>query len=792
VGLYHPTLPRRTSPTATPALPSRGPGAPACGVLLFRSYILAGNTAHYDAVIAALETRGLAPVPAFTAGLDARPAIDAYFRDAAGRATVDAVVSLTGFSLVGGPAYNDTAAAAAVLGALDVPYLALQTLEFQSKEEWQRDPRGLNALQATLQVALPELDGATGPLVYGGRDGGVADGASAPFTDRVELLAARVARLVRLRRTARAARRVAVVLFQLPADAGNTGSAAYLAVLRVALQHASRRCAPRARGRPPRERGRAAGRRHEGNRERFGAPANVHVRVPATSTCGANRSSTRSSARGAGARQAAHRRRVALRHGRAVRETYSWALAAPLRLGGGSDAAALRARLRATHPFCAFYRWIREDFDADVALHFGTHGALEFLPGKQVGLTSACWPERLLGDLPSVYLYASNNPSEGTLAKRRAASTLVSYLTPPLANAGLYRGLAELKATIARLGDSAPSAERAELLDAAEEQARELELAGVARAELGDAPWLARLTEQLAEVERELIPVGLHTVGAVPGAGERAEMLRAIGGCPRPELGVPALADALVRRDGGAGTAAAREADAARCVARLVDAGGPDGALAFAEELGYRRDAAAALFAHLADVDARLRVDQEIPGLLRALDGRFVPPVPGGDVLRNPEVLPTGRNTYGFDPYRLPSAAGVREGRKQADALLARVVADGHALPPTVGLVLWGTDNMKSEGAPIALALALMGAVPRFDSMGRLAGAAQLPLATRAARASTSVVSLSGRVPRPLPPANAASWPEAALLAAQAGGGPDALNFPVRAARPGERAGAGL
>jgi magnesium chelatase subunit H len=141
-------------------------------------------------------------------------------------------------------------------------------------------------------------------------------------------------------------------------------------------------------------------------------------------------------------------------------------------------------------------------------------------------------------------------------------------------------------------------------------------------------------------------------------------------------------------------------------------------------------------------------------------------------------VLPTGRNTYGFDPYRLPSAAGVREGRKQADALLARVVADGHALPPTVGLVLWGTDNMKSEGAPIALALALMGAVPRFDSMGRLAGARLLPLATLGRPRVDVVVSLSG-VFRDLFPLQTRLLAEAALLAAQAEE-PDALNF-VRA-----------
>ena len=111
-----------------------------------------------------------------------------------------------------------------------------------------------------------------------------------------------------------------------------------------------------------------------------------------------------------------------------------------------------------THAFSAFYRYLREDFGAHAVLHFGTHGALEFMPGKQAGLSGACWPDRLIGDLPNFYLYAANNPSEGTIAKRRAAATLISYLTPPVAHAGLYRGLLDLKASIERWRALAPDA----------------------------------------------------------------------------------------------------------------------------------------------------------------------------------------------------------------------------------------------------------------------------------------------------------------------------------------------
>ncbi len=151
-----------------------------------RSYVLAGNTAHYDGVIAALEARGLTVVPAFASGLDNRPAVETFFlRD--GRPAIDALVSLTGFSLVGGPAYNDAAAASAMLARLDVPYLAAQAVEFQTLEQWEASARGLSPVEATMMVAIPELDGATAPMVFGGR----AAGGPSPATWRCILSAPR-------------------------------------------------------------------------------------------------------------------------------------------------------------------------------------------------------------------------------------------------------------------------------------------------------------------------------------------------------------------------------------------------------------------------------------------------------------------------------------------------------------------------------------------------------------------------------------------------------------------------
>jgi magnesium chelatase subunit H len=153
--------------------------------------------------------------------------------------------------------------------------------------------------------------------------------------------------------------------------------------------------------------------------------------------------------------------------------------------------------------------------------------------------------------------------------------------------------------------------------------------------------------------------------------------------------------------------------------------------------------------AELAESNRLLSQDTEVPGILRALDGRFVPPAPGGDVMRNPAVLPTGRNLHGFDPFRIPSAYAVRDAARQTVRLLDRHAEDGHGLPESVAIVLWGTDNLKTEGAPLAQALALMGALPRFDSYGRLAGATLRPLEELGRPRIDVVMTLVGHLPRP-------------------------------------------
>lgn len=711
LGVYHPALPDRMADRVE-ALPAAPGARGTVGLLMLRSYLLARDTGHYDGVIAAMEAQGLRVIPAFASGLDSRPAIERFFL-ADGRAQVDAVVSLTGFSLVGGPAYNDAAAAEATLAALDVPYIAAHPIEFQSLQQWGASRNGLLPLESTMMVAIPELDGAVLPSVFGGR----SDGSEAPCTgcgracvlpasglvremrscpERAEALAAKTARLIALRRSERAERRIAIVLFNFPPNAGATGSAAHLAVFESLHATLVRLAAEGYAVEVPATVDALRDALLVGNAARYGAEANVHARITADDHV----------------RREPHLAAIEAQWGPAPGRQQSDGATIHV-LGAqfgkvfvgvqpafGYEGDPMRllfeGRFTPTHAFSAFYRWLREDFGAHAVLHFGTHGALEFMPGKQAGMTGDCWTERLIGDLPNFYLYAANNPSEGLIAKRRSGATLISYLTPPLARSGLYKALEEVKALLDRWRSTPSEAERATLAPMIADAAAGLDL---------DGQDIERLAARLYEIERELIPHGLHVLGAEVPEAARAEWLAAL-------------------------TAADPQADPAA-------------------------------------IDAQLRGCDELGAIVRALDARFIAPAPGGDLLRNPAVLPTGRNLHGFDPFRIPGSFAMAEGRAHADQLLARHAADGAAPPESLAMVLWGTDNLKSEGVQIAQALALIGARPRFDAYGRLAGAELVPLAELGRPRIDVVVTLSG-IFRDLLPLQTRMLAEAAWLAASA------------------------
>ena len=765
-GLYHPDLPGYGITEDLRDLPTPKKPVGTVGLIIGRSYVLAGNAAHYDAVIRALEARGLAVRAAFAAGLDAREPIDRWFHAHDSLPEIDYLISLTGFSLVGGPAWHDGPAAQWVLGELDVPFVVAQPLEFQTLESWKDDPRGLLPLEAALMVAIPELDGATNPIVFGGRadtaNSGTPD--ALPIPERVEHLAERAVRSIRLRRRARADRKVAVVLFNFPPAAGNAGSAAYLDVFaslhRLLVRMADEGYRVEVPASVDALRDHLVG---EAARS-FGTRARIHTRIPADEHVAQERYLEEIEAAWGPApgRDLSDGRNVL------VLGAQFGNVFVGLQPGSGYEGDPMRLlfeqNFAPTHAFSAFYRYIRDDFDADAMVHFGTHGATEFLPGKQVGMGESCWPDRMFGDTPNVYIYAGNNPSEGTLAKRRGGATLVSYMTPSLARAGLYKDLLALKTELDRwsgLNGDSPDTGSHSLLEAIRERAELLELP---TAPDGATPERETtfLRGKLLELEYSLVPTGLHVLGSVPEPDGRREILRGAAEAGFPAAELPPLETFGTEAD-------VRETldDLFERVPEGATFAGTAAAEAPMLDLGLDRDQVARLFACLDDLERKLCVNPELEAVLHALDTGWIAPAPGGDIIRNTDVLPSGRNTYGFDPWTVPSAAAQVEATNQANLLVERVRAEQGRWPETIALALWGTDNMKREGAPLSQALALIGAEPAFDAYGRLAGARLIPL-DELGRPRIDVVVTTSGVFRDLLPLQMKLLAEAAWLAASA------------------------
>ena len=753
IGVYHPAIPAKISDSAADV--PKLAGQATVGLIVLRSYVLANDTAHYDGVIRSLEAKGLRVVPIFASGLDARPAIEKYFQGPRS-ARLDALVSLTGFSLVGGPAYNDSAAAQETLAQLDIPYVMSQPVEFQTLERWAESIGGLTPVEATMMVAIPEIDGAIAPIVFGGRSEGSGrackgcaracrfetnSSAMQSCGERADLLADRVARLIALRATAAAEKKLAIVLFNFPPNSGAAGSAAYLSVFASLFNTMKSLKRDGYSVEVPETVDALRDMLLQGNSQILSTDTNIHAQIPVDDHI----------------RRETYLSEIEKHWGSAPGRhlTNGRALYIPGRRFGnifvgfqpsiGIEGDPMRllfdGAFAPTHAFSAFYRYLREDFGAHAVLHFGTHGSLEFMPGKQVGLSAKCWPERLLGALPNFYFYAANNPSEAAIAKRRSAATLLTYLTPSVTQAGLYRGLTELKELVDRFGAAQTDDERRTLREALEAQAGAVDLGAGEMAANDDQSFVERISSQLYEFEQTLIPHGLHVIGEVPSEYDRVDTL-----------------ESIVRARGGL--------TPARASLEFLVAGGDVKHAAALSALPPAPESLA-LFRELKAIADLLAHNEELTALGRALDGGYIRPTAGGDLIHSAAILPTGRNLHGFDPLKIPTAFAIKEGARQAKLLLDRHFADEGALPETVAFVLWGTDNLKTQGAQIAQVLALMGARGRFDSYGRLCGAELVPLAELGRPRIDVMTTLSG-IFRDLLPMQTKLIAEAAYLAATA------------------------
>ena len=397
-----------------------------------------------------------------------------------------------------------------------------------------------------------------------------------------------------------------------------------------------------------------------------------------------------------------------------------------------------------SHHYLAAYRWLASPvaeggFGADAVVHLGKHGTLEWLPGKGLGLSAACAPDAVLGDLPLFYPFIVNDPGEGTQAKRRAHATVVDHLVPPMARAETYDEMARLEqlldeyAQVQAMDPAKLPTIRGQIWEVvqAAQLHHDLHVAAHPDDEEFD-DFVLHLDGYLCEVKDVLIRDGLHVLGQAPAGEPRVDLVLGVLRAQQTWGGATGALPGLRRALGAAYGLVEedrRQADELEAMARRLvgslDRKGWDTAAvpAVVADVLDRElpDVVAVLRFACEEVVPRLaRTPDEVDNLLHGLSGGFVPAGPSGSPTRGlVGVLPTGRNFYSVDPKAIPSRNAWAVGRALGDSLVERYVADHGEHPVSVGLVVWGTSAMRTAGDDIAEALWLLGVTPVWDPASR-------------------------------------------------------------------------
>ncbi|GAA0398590.1 cobaltochelatase subunit CobN [Streptomyces luteireticuli] len=759
-------------PAAAPAwgelerTPKPGASGPKIAVLYYRAHHMSGNTAFVEALCGAVEDAGGQALPLYVASLRApEPELIEALRGA--DAVVTTVLAAGGTKPAEASAGGDDESwDAGALASLDVPVLQALCLT-GSRSAWEENDEGLSPLDSATQVAVPEFDGRiiTVPFSFKEVD---EDGLPAYVADaeRAARVAGIAVRHARLRHIPAAEKRIALVLSAYPTKHSRIGNAVGLDTPASAVALLRRL----------REEGydfgtedvpglasgdgdeliyaliEAGGHDQEWLTEE--QLARNPVRIPAADY-----------RRWYAELPAELRESVEEHWGPAPGEMFvdrthnpeGDIVLAALRRGNlliliqpprgfGENPIAIYhdPDLPPSHHYLAAYRWIaaaREDggFGADAMIHLGKHGNLEWLPGKNAGLSAACGPDAALGDLPLVYPFLVNDPGEGTQAKRRAHATLVDHLVPPMARADSYGDIARLEqlldeyAQISSMDPAKLPAIRAQIWTLIQAAKLDHDLGMQDRPEDdGFDDFLLHVDGWLCEVKDAQIRDGLHVLGGAPTGADRVNLVLAIlrarqiwGGT----TALPGLREALGLDESAATRTTADEAEAkARALVQAMEDADWDPSAVPAE---HGEQVAAILEFAAREVVPRLAATtDELAHAVHALAGGFVPAGPSGSPLRGlVNVLPTGRNFYSVDPKAVPSRLAWETGQALADSLLERYRTDEGRWPESVGLSLWGTSAMRTAGDDVAEALALLGIRPVWDDASRrVTGLEAIPL----------------------------------------------------------------
>jgi len=395
------------------------------------------------------------------------------------------------------------------------------------------------------------------------------------------------------------------------------------------------------------------------------------------------------------------------------------------------------------HQYLATYHYLEEEFGADVILHVGTHGNLEFLPGKTTGLSAACCPDAAMGSLPHLYIYNADNPPEGTTAKRRSYAVLVDHMQTVMTASGLYDQLGELDRLLAeyeRLKEIEPG--RAHLLEHLILETLEKSRLDQELASATDMPFdelVRQVHDRLSLIRNSAMADGMHIFGELPQGERRAGFLQAIlrfpgGGGPSWKLLLSGLLGVDLANDESGRAAEAVEQAGRGLISRWLEGPGRPLARVVAEIYqgpGLESSRADLDFfdGRLRDLMARLEASREMEALLNGFSGSYIRPAPSGLITRGrDDVLPTGRNFYSLDPQRVPSRGAWEVGQKLARALIDKFLLETGDYPENVALYWMANVIMWADGEGMAQIMYLLGVRPRWQSNGRLQGFEVIPL----------------------------------------------------------------
>ncbi len=779
-GIYHPDF---DSPFLTTAdflefYPFKG--RPLVALLFSRSNWLSGNLQLERSIIRELEGRGIGALPVFyysikdkrLGNLSGEEVIGKYLTDGAGIPLVDAIIKLSVFFLgqtSGNMSESQADSGSRLLSRLGVPVFGPVISYYKDRESWLKDPRGLGP-QIAWSVALPEFEGVIEPVMIGATSGisRPEEEMYEPVEDRVERLCSRIARWIGLRRKPNHEKRIAFILHNNPCASveATVGAGAHLDTLE-SVAHILQRMKKEGYAVDPPATGKALIddilSRKAISEFRWTTTDEIVSKGGTLAQIDTEQytgwfdelpASTRDRMIGAWGHPPGEERDgvpaamvhdgkilvTGVRYGNAVVCVQPKRGCAGARCDGQVCKILHDPDVPPPHQYIATYKWLSRDFKTDVIVHVGTHGNLEFLPGKGSGLSSGCFPDIGIDEMPHLYIYNADNPPEGTLAKRRSYGTLIDHMQTIMVRGELYGDLDEIERLLFEY-DKAKEIEPAKahtISHMIEQKLKEGNLISMVDAPEG-APFdaIARAThEALALLKNTYIPKGMHVFGKIPDGRRLSDFVYAIVRYETTPDSLRGLVRELIEKNCGiCGLDPVVLKDMVEEKARGACVGYLDSGTPLAESLARLGPGIACHESLIAELQAKIDavrqdvlLSDEIGALFKGAGGGYIPPGPSGIVTRGrADILPTGRNFYSLDPKRIPSRVGWEVGIQLARKTLEKYIEDEGEYPENIAFYWQCTDIMWSDGEGMAQMLYLLGVKPRWHSNGRVDGFEIIP-----------------------------------------------------------------